>query len=476
MNISAQGRNLTRLWRRPRIQIQAWSPVAFFGRAIRRLKSATKRDDQRDSQSSELLEWKQRSNYPWSEAEVPVFDAAHAEKPLSSRPSTQQRKSPSPIPETVPSPKLPEAHLSVPPKPAARPSSGEPNTIGFVPLVQRRVSSQPSAERLPAVGPIAIEPVRLESNPDLTRQPSTRRVSTGEPLSPSAWMAGFGLASASNIDPFNNPSYVSSSDHHTSISGHSASRISEDPMSPRSVAHSLGSDRTTRGRQRSPQRTTIEPLSTVSENNDVRLDGASDIMSTLGSTFHDRSESRHSLNETNDPNTLGEPAQAVYYHPLSDVEEVLTPVADERLSMQPPWRSTESHSSSSSKQPRIPSLNSTQNLSEPPSPNAAEYSSFRNPFADSSVPAPMSIPFITRMRLPGPPRKISEPTSLSGSVYPSEKSGSISLAGTSIVDHSVPIDADWDRDSIRIKESEQIFYRAGGSSGSGSAPSPQNNR
>lgn len=457
MNISAQGRNLTRLWRRPRLQIQSWSPVAFFGRVIHRLKTSASRNEQRDSQSSELLEWKrqtdQRStNYPWSEAEVPVVDVGRGEK-SPQRLSPQKRESPSSLPEIISSPAVSDVQLPTPPKPVAKPTSGEPSNPDFVPLVQRRVSSyRPPIDRLEAIRPIAIEPVRLGSTPDLTRETSPRRASTGDPLSPSAWMAGFGLASATNIDPFNNPSYVSSSDHdhRTSTSGHSSGKHSEDPTSPRSATQSFSSDRTPRGRQRSPQRAPAEPLSTVSEHEYVRPDGASDIMSTLGSAFHDRPGSRHSLVTLNTLNDYGQTAR----YNLSDVEEVLTPVADERLSMQPPWRSHDSVSPGS-RNLRLPSP--IRRSIEPPSPNAAEFSTFRNPFADEAESMISTTP-ATRTRRQAP-RKKSEATSLSGGVLPSEKSGSISITGTSIVDPPQSIDtAEWDDVSVMRKESEQLFY------------------
>ncbi|KAG8830705.1 hypothetical protein FRC17_004394 [Serendipita sp. 399] len=178
-------------------------------------------------------------------------------------------------------------------------------------------------------------------------------------------MAGFGLGSNPNVvDPFNNPSYVSSSEggHHQRYSYQSSGLSGENMASPRSGAGSLSSDKTTRGRAPSPpgqyqQMTRGVPLSVVVEHggSDVRLDGASDIMSTFGSAFGDRPESIRSTatsyNEHHYNAAAADQAQIARYHALSDVEEVLTPVADERLSLRPgqslPWRSTSTYNSRS---------------------------------------------------------------------------------------------------------------------------------
>lgn len=145
-------------------------------------------------------------------------------------------------------------------------------------------------------------------------------------------MAGFGLASAANVDTLNNPSYVSSSGHdrHTSLSGHFSSTHSEGPTSLLTAAHSFGSERTTRERQQSSQCSQVNTLSTASERGDVRPDGVSDIMSTLGSAFHDRTCSRQSPVTINIMHGFG---QTTWYHNLSDVEEVLTAVADKAVSL-----------------------------------------------------------------------------------------------------------------------------------------------
>lgn len=58
MNISNQGHNRTRLWLRPRLQTQNWSPVVFSRRVVHQVKMAVRHNGRRDSQSSELLEWK----------------------------------------------------------------------------------------------------------------------------------------------------------------------------------------------------------------------------------------------------------------------------------------------------------------------------------------------------------------------------------------------------------------------------------
>ncbi|KAG8843260.1 hypothetical protein FRB91_003501, partial [Serendipita sp. 411] len=283
MSLSNTGRTI----RRPHLPSSfPTSIAAFFTRAIHRLKSTFRRrkqGSQRDSQSSELLEWRKRFAHGhgdrlqprWSEADGEKFSTTtqsrtnnnnnnnnnHGERRDG---SSQQSRSPPTVPEVITSPAISAVRMPTSPSEAhanlaARSSAGSSSngiSVDFVPFVQRRVSTHHhlATARLSAVRP-TIEPVKLGSTTDLGRPTSPRRNSRGEPLSPSAWMAGFGLGSNPNVvDPFTNPSYVSSSggSHRGSYqSGFSGERerpfeSGADLASPRSGAQSLASDRTPR--------------------------------------------------------------------------------------------------------------------------------------------------------------------------------------------------------------------------------------
>lgn len=434
-----------------------WSPLAFFRRSIDRLKSS-RRDRERDSQSSELLEWKQRMGQTnvgtgtWSVAENSVAEPSRSEKNLRAQPPNN-RTSGASIPEVISSPALSSIRIPPSPKAGARVSTGESSPGGFTPLVNRRVSPHHRpADRLSAVRPISGGPTnaQMPSPLDLHRETSPRRNSRGEPLSPAAWMAGFGLASGSNVDPFTNPAYGSVSDRHDSVGTHSPTKLSE-PGSPLSnTPSSSASDQTARGRQISPRRI-INPdrLDAVIEPSRISGDGASDIISTFGSAFGDRPASHHTTESVDD---LGQYTsnQLARFHALSDVEEVLTPVADERLSIQPgsaffTWR-----------HPQEERTNSSGSGSGDETPGQS--TQFVNPFADdvvSSLPPPPPI----RNRKPPTPRRKSEANSLAGAIQPSEESGSYSMTGTSIVDPGPPIDAgDWDDALARRREEDSLFY------------------
>lgn len=248
-----------------------WSPLAFFRRLVGRLRPPLSHDSERDSQSSELLERKrpmERTGRGKNAARSGGFAAEpnYGEKHLDIRP-TETRTSGNFLPEIIASPALSSLKLPSPPKPAARLSSGE-------------------------------------------YSPVDRRNSRGEPLSPRAWIAGFGLASRS---PFANPSYVSSSgDHQDSVQ--STNRTSE-PGTPLSNTSLSGSDRTPRGQQRHSH----ERPSGATVPSDVRPDGASDIISTFGSAFGDRRSSHHTVSTIDDERHLST-TDMVWYHPLSDAE------------------------------------------------------------------------------------------------------------------------------------------------------------
>ncbi len=269
---------------------------------------------------------------PWSVAgdsaviPVPNPNLSSNEKALPSQPD--KRVSDNSIPEIISSPAL-SLKLPSPPKPAARLSAGESSPVDYVPLVQRRLSpGNPPTNRLSALKPLSVEALRSQavasgsgSNSAGRRETSPRRNSQGEPLSPGAWMAGFGLAPGANSDPFTNPAYVSSSDHHSSFGSQTLSKVSE-PGSPLSNApSSSASDRTPRGGQTSPQRYNRDrdQLSAIVEPGDVTGDGASDIISTFGSAFGDRPASHHTASSMDEHSHYAS-NQPVRYHPLSDVE------------------------------------------------------------------------------------------------------------------------------------------------------------
>lgn len=477
--------------------------TSLFTGLVHRIKARINKspETRRDSQSSELLEWKRQvAHNRWSEVNEPVGYGR-----LEKSHSQQDRQiSPQSGPEVITSP--PISVLALPSAPAkaasttstsgntfgARSSTGSAITADFVPFVQRRVSAHPPLPhaRLSAVRPpIPTEQaVRLDSSSDLGRDSSPRRNSKGEPLSPSAWIAGFGptasssAAGATNADPFNNPSYVSSSGHDERLS---------DAASPMSSAYSLNSDPVVaRGRPRSQtyqhHAHTREQLSMVAEVGEVvRPDGASDIMSALGSAFGDRPTSRQSDSTTNEFEDERW-TQVVHYHPLSDVEEVLTPVADERLSIQPgqplAWRSL--HDSLGSLTPRRMDVSlsptsprfrrsveiQTTATANVPSPLSSETTPprFENPFTDDASlanaaamipPAPRAPAGYSR-RPPGAYRRKSEATSLHNGILPSEKSGSISITGTSIARPGSIDTSEWDDPAVRKREEENLFYRA----------------
>ena len=106
----------------------------------------------------------------------------------------------------------------------------------------------------------------------------------------------------------------------------------------------------------------------------------------------------------------------------------------------------------------------------------SQLTEFVNPFADnpnsanntvlSAFPPPPTL--TNRGRRPNTTRRKSEATSLSGGILPSEKSGSLSLTGTSIVDSGPPIDTgDWDDAVARRREEDMLFYtQSSGASGS----------
>ncbi|KAG8812110.1 hypothetical protein FRC19_003367 [Serendipita sp. 401] len=461
--------------------------------------------------------------------------------------SSQQSRSPPTVPEVITSPAISAVRMPSSPSEAhanlfaARSSAGSSSngvSVDFVPFVQRRVSTHHLATaRLSAVRP-TIEPVKLGSTTELglgLGRPTspTRRNSRGEPLSPSAWMAGFGLGSNPNVvDPFTNPSYVSSSggSHRGSYqSAFSGERDRERPFesggdlaSPRSGAQSLASDRTPRGRH-SPiqyqQMTRGAPLSIVAEHGpaaDVRPDGASDIMSTFGSAFGDRPESTHShATSYNEYHHHPDQIQLTRYHALSDVEEVLTPVADERLSLRPgqeaPWRAVyESRASipsprqfpeTVSSSPNSPYFSHLRSAADNTDTTTATATQFRNPFASDehvqipqhSSPPPQQqqqqyqqprtpqrqhhhhqssdadlanaaamippVPSSGRNRRPpGPHRRKSEATSLSG-ILPSDASVAPSMTGTSIVERPHSLDtSEWDDPSLRRQQEERLFF------------------
>lgn len=150
---------------------------------------------------------------------------------------------------------------------------------------------------------------------------------------------------------------------------------------------------------------------------------------------------------------------------LYSEQEVLTPVADERLSIQPgsaffSWR-----------QHRDSAGGQSSNRSQSPSPRATEQpNQFTNPFADNNAIYAFPPPPSARGRRPMTTRRKSEVTSLSGGVLPSEKSGSLSLTGTSIVDHGPPIDTgDWDDVTARREEEDQLFYTRPDTAASGAS-------
>lgn len=472
-------------------------PAALFGGTIRKVRETfIQKKESRDSQSSELLEWKKQVNQGnasrWSRwSEIPTGEPYRtgpglAEKPVgASLPPPQNSakgNSPRSIPEVITSPVSSMARLPTPPPKlvSGRPLSGEAsNSPNFVPLVQRRISQHNLANTSSSANtnnnnrnsefrpPVAIEPVRLNSTPDLHRDTSPRRTSQGEPLSPSAWMAGFGLTAGSNPDPFSNPSYVSSSDHHDSLSTNSHShggRVPGSPTSPSSGTNSLVSDRTPRGRQLVSYQTQSDAhLSMVAEQGDLRPDGASDIMSTFGSAFGDRPGSRHSMSTMTDENRIST-SQFPRYHPLSDVEEVLTPVADERLSMQPGslpagWRELRNSGNSGS------STNPNRLSDEAANTPTTAYGDkgYSNPFSDTgSAQTTSSATSVKRKRTPMSSQgRKSESVSMSlrGGVPASEKSGSISITGTSIVGPPSTIDhSEWDDATIRKQEEDRLFY------------------
>lgn len=256
----------------------------------------------------------------WSVAEDIPAEPKGKEKALPAQPSSNSRTSGTSIPEIISSPALSSFKPPSPPQPPVRSYTGNPSPVDYVPLVKRRVSPYRSGERLSTLRPLSTDlPPKSPSILDLHRETSPRRNSRGEPLSPSAWMAGFGLASGSNVDPFTNPSYGSTTDHHDSFGSHSLSKLSE-PGSPLSNApSSSASDQTPRGRQTSPQRIQNDRLSTVAEPTDVTGDGASDIISTFGSAFGDRPASHHTVSTIDEPGHFSS-TQLARYHALSDVE------------------------------------------------------------------------------------------------------------------------------------------------------------
>jgi hypothetical protein len=293
-----------------------WSPLVLFSGLVIRLKP-TRRNPGRDSQSSELLEWKRhmeqadcRNTAAWSVTGNSAAKPDNGEKHLGVQ-LTEKRAPGNSTPEIISS-------LALSSKPAARLSAGEPGPVDYVPPVERRVSRHyRSAEQLSALQSFPVEPVKLGSTPDLGRHASPRRDSQGEPLSPSAWMADLGLASGSHVDPFANPSYISSSgDHHDSVQ--STSRIS-DPRNSMCNAPSSGSDRTPRGRQTSPHRYNNDRPSAVVKPSDVSPDGASDIISTFGSAFGDRPSSHRTVSTIDDDRYLSA-TQLVRHGRFSDVE------------------------------------------------------------------------------------------------------------------------------------------------------------
>jgi hypothetical protein len=130
-------------------------------------------------------------------------------------------------------------------------------------------------------------------------------------------------------------------------------------------------------------------------------------------------------------------------------------VADERLSMQPDSASfmwCEDRDSFGQRSARIAHI--------PMSPvrRSAELP-FGQAFADNNAYSSVPPPPTSRGRRPVPPRRRSEATSLQDGFLPSEKSASISLTGTSIVDLGLPIDTgDWDDAVLRRREEYQLFY------------------
>jgi hypothetical protein len=139
----------------------------------------------------------------------------------------------------------------------------------------------------------------------------------------------------------------------------------------------------------------------------------------------------------------------------------LTPVSDERLSMQPgsvqlAWRETIGR--------QQPERNAHSSLSAVRrSRPLSQRTESDNPFSDGRTDASFSSPRLSQgRRLISSQRQSDVP-----SLLPSERSTSVSLTGTSIVDLGPPIDTgNWD-DAIRRQEEDQLFYKRPGTAASG---------
>jgi len=138
------------------------------------------------------------------------------------------------------------------------------------------------------------------------------------------------------------------------------------------------------------------------------------------------------------------------------------PVSDKRLSMRPhSAHSTLSQARNSferhlTKKAHTAVLPRPHSADRPPNQLAETISPFPNKSTYSSPP----LSSLSRSRRPGHPRTKSEANSLQGGFLPSERSASISLAESSVVDPGPPIDArDWDDAATRKQEGDQLFYR-----------------
>jgi hypothetical protein len=135
----------------------------------------------------------------------------------------------------------------------------------------------------------------------------------------------------------------------------------------------------------------------------------------------------------------------------------LTPVSDERLSTQPgsasfTWRETHDSFGQQSGRSAHNSLSPVQRSVARP---LSQLTESVDPFSDNNASPSLPLPPLSRGRRNVPSRRESDVPSL----LPSEKSTSISLTGTSIVDLGPPIDTgDCDDAASRRQEEDQLFY------------------
>jgi hypothetical protein len=142
----------------------------------------------------------------------------------------------------------------------------------------------------------------------------------------------------------------------------------------------------------------------------------------------------------------------------------LTPISDERLSTQlgsAPLTPRETLDSSGRQQYESTTPVSLSAVRR--SRRLSQVAESDNPFSDNRANPSFPSPPLSQGRRLVPSRRESDVPSL----LPSERSTSISLTGTSIVDLGPPIDTgDWD-DAIRRQEEDQLFYRRPGTAASG---------